>query len=387
MNGWLLDIYPDHGTNSMVCWIKTPRGVQRVEDSSFLPKIYVHSSPERMRELEQALPILDAVKAVGREMKRTWLGEDEREVLAVTIGRYSKVEDVAHTVDNRGKYRDYSLFNVDLRFSQRYLLEKDIFPMGLMELGPEPRMLDDPYAIDYGSPAADERGPVPQGRLAARGAVVRRPAALGDGRRPHGGRGRGACAQGHRGPAQGRGPGHRVHGRRGRLRHAVPLRQGEGAVHPAPRLGRDEDDLAKERQGQVVLHLRPDTGTSPRRTRSGAGCTSTATSSFMFMESGLNGLIDLSRISGVPVQELSRLSPGSAISAMEVNQAVKDGCVGHVEEEPPGGVQDRAGADRRRPRAGSSTSRRSASTSMCWRWTSRRSTRTSWSGSTSLPRR
>ena len=46
----------------------------------------------------------------------------------------------------------------------------------------------------------------------------------------------------------------------------------------------------------------------------------------MFMESGLNGLTDLSRISGVPVQELSRLSPGSAISAMEVNQAVKDGC-------------------------------------------------------------
>ena len=86
MNGWLLDIYPDHGTNSMVCWIKTPRGVQRTEDNTFLPKIYVHSSPERMRELEQALPILDSVKAVGREINSTRLGE---QTIAKTVCRHA----------------------------------------------------------------------------------------------------------------------------------------------------------------------------------------------------------------------------------------------------------------------------------------------------------
>ena len=46
----------------------------------------------------------------------------------------------------------------------------------------------------------------------------------------------------------------------------------------------------------------------------------------MLAEGGLGGLIDLSRISRTPVQELGRLSPGSAISAMEVNQALMDGC-------------------------------------------------------------
>jgi DNA polymerase elongation subunit (family B) len=47
--------------------------------------------------------------------------------------------------------------------------------------------------------------------------------------------------------------------------------------------------------------------------------------SFMFREGGLSGLIDLSRITGIPMQELSRLSPGSTVNAMQVNQALLDG--------------------------------------------------------------
>jgi len=49
------------------------------------------------------------------------------------------------------------------------------------------------------------------------------------------------------------------------------------------------------------------------------------TSSFLFREGGLFGLIDLARITGIPVQELSRLSPGSAVTALQVNQALRDG--------------------------------------------------------------
>jgi DNA polymerase elongation subunit (family B) len=48
-------------------------------------------------------------------------------------------------------------------------------------------------------------------------------------------------------------------------------------------------------------------------------------SSFMFSEGGLLGLIDLARITGIPLQDLSRLSPGSAVTALQVNQALRDG--------------------------------------------------------------
>src|SRR5512136_603640 len=152
MRGWLIDIYPSYETNSIVYWTKTRKGAHRIVDRSFLPKIYVHSSLDKLDDLEKALPILKAVKGTEREMKQTWLGEDPREVLSVTICDYSKVEEVAHTIDNRGKYKDYSLFNVDLRFSQRYFVEKDLFPMGLLEFRPKPRMIDDPYKIDYELP-------------------------------------------------------------------------------------------------------------------------------------------------------------------------------------------------------------------------------------------
>jgi DNA polymerase elongation subunit (family B) len=50
-------------------------------------------------------------------------------------------------------------------------------------------------------------------------------------------------------------------------------------------------------------------------------------SSFTFKESGLHGLIELSRLSMIPLQDLSRLSPGSAISAMQVNEAIRSGHV------------------------------------------------------------
>lgn len=47
-------------------------------------------------------------------------------------------------------------------------------------------------------------------------------------------------------------------------------------------------------------------------------------SSFLFREGGLPGIIDISRITGIPLQELSRLSPGSAINALQANLALRD---------------------------------------------------------------
>ena len=47
--------------------------------------------------------------------------------------------------------------------------------------------------------------------------------------------------------------------------------------------------------------------------------------SITYTRSGIYGLIDIARLSLIPVQDLAHLSPGSAISAMQINQAVRDG--------------------------------------------------------------
>ncbi|MBN1677066.1 MAG: hypothetical protein JW880_00865 [Candidatus Thermoplasmatota archaeon] len=326
MRGWLLDIYPDHGTNSMVYWVRTRRGTEKIVDRSFLPKIYVHSSPQRLDELEKALPILDAVGSVGREMKRTWLGEQEREVLGVTIRDYDKVEDVAHTIDNRGRYKDYALFNVDLRFSQRYLVEKDLFPMGLLELRPRPRMLEDPYAIDYEQPPltsavlsirTDARKGIPTLDDELLSAKVDDDSF--DGSDEDILKGVQECLR-----AKDTDVLYTDDGDSFAIPYLFKLAKRLGL--PPLRLGRDQDDQRTDRRGKSYFTYGQIKYKPPSYKLRGRVHIDRS-SSFMFMESGLNGLTDLSRISGVPVQELSRLSPGSAISAMEANQALRDGCV------------------------------------------------------------
>ncbi len=326
MRGWLLDIYPDYDTNSMVYWVKTRRGAHRIVDRSFLPKIYVHSTPTELDDLERALPVLDEVETAAREMKRIWLGEKERDVLGITIWDYDKVEGVAHTVDNRGRYKDYTLFNVDLRFSQRYFVEKDLFPMGLLEFRPKPRMIDDPYVIDYEMPPlsgaelristqAKKGLPTFDDRLLS--AKVGGRTIDGDEERV-------------------------LKGVQESLDELDPdvIYTDEGDAFMIPylyhrtkklglrplRLGRDEDDQRTDRKGKSYFTYGQIKYKPPSYKLRGR-IHIDRTSSFMYMESGLAGLADLSRISSVPLQELARLSPGSAISAMETNQALRDGCV------------------------------------------------------------
>ncbi|HEX9909223.1 MAG TPA: DNA polymerase domain-containing protein [Thermoplasmata archaeon] len=326
MRGWLLDIYPDYDANAIVYWVKTRKAAQRVVDRAFLPRIYVRADAENLDDLERALPILGAVHSTKRVMKSTWLGEKEREILEVTLREYSQVENVAHTIDNRGKYKDFSLFNVDLRFSQRYFVEKCLFPMGLLEFRPKPRMLDDPYEIDYELPPLSstsleittelKRG-IPTFKDRLRSAKVGEDTVDGEEEDV-------------------------LNGIQELLREKDPdvlyTEDGDSFSFPylyerAKRLklpqlkfGRDEDDQRTDRKGKSYFTYGQIKYKPPSYKLRGR-IHIDRSSSFMYAESGLEGLIDLSRISSVPVQELSRLSPGSAISAMEVNQALRDGCV------------------------------------------------------------
>jgi len=50
-----------------------------------------------------------------------------------------------------------------------------------------------------------------------------------------------------------------------------------------------------------------------------------ARNSFLFGETGLPGLVELSRLSGIPLQRVARTSPGTAISAMQVATALRRG--------------------------------------------------------------
>jgi len=319
MNGWIVDCYPDHGNNSMVLWVREAKVARRME-VDYRPDIYIWAPREEIRSFPQKLERIGFPDS-SLERKRLWMGEREREVVRVSVPIYSRMRDLATTVDRWGGHQRYRLFNVDLRLEQRFLLERGVFPMGLMDLE---RMvpLDSPWRHDYplpmfreaildirvraknGIPTFDDPlesvsvnemvldGPE-EGVLEDLGHLVKEM----DPDIVYTGRGDDFYmhylnhrAEHHEmGLDLGREGGARMSGGKsyftyGRIMYKPPAYKLSGRMH----IDREQ--------------------------------------SFMYTEAGgMYGLIDLSRLSLIPVQDLSRLSPGSAISAMQVNEAMRTG--------------------------------------------------------------
>ena len=111
-----------------------------------------------------------------------------------------------------------------------------------------------------------------------------------------------------------------------------------------------------------------------------------ARNSFLFGETGLPGLVELSRLSGIPLQRVARTSPGTAISAMQVATALKGGILVPYKKREPEAFKT-AWISSSPTRAGSRIFRAPGRTRTWGSSTSRRCIRRSWTGTTSRPRR
>ncbi len=321
MKGWILDCYPDHRHDCMVIWLKTEHGIERLVDRHFMPSFYVRSaSEEGLRKVAADLRMID-VPDTSIEMHSTLMHPEPMPFLRVTTGDYSTLGQTARLVDAWGRYREHELYNVDLRLDQRYFLEHDVFPMGLLEIGTKYRMLDSQDRVVY---------PVPELTTAELEVNVRASRGI---------------------PV--------LDDPIDSVRVDDVLLDGpeEGIMEELQSLVRDRDPdviyteggdefymeyLAKraERHG-IALNLGREAGF--RRAKEKSYFTYgrimykppahklrgrihlDTDGSITYTKSGIYGLIDIARLSLIPVQDLARLSPGSAISAMQINQAIRDG--------------------------------------------------------------
>lgn len=325
LQGWIFDAYTDYERNSLVLWLRTESGVHRIEDSSFRAPFYVHAPLEELQDLRRRLEILDGVENVLETKKRTDIGEcDPRIMLEVHSKRYEYIKEIARIIDSNGRYHNHKLFNVDLRLTQRYFLEKGVFPMGLMDYyRGEWRALEDQFALEYSLPPlstvlldvavrAEKKIPRFQDKLLS----VRLDEEEVDGDEET-----------------------ILRGLNNLLKEKDPdviLTDG-GDVFTIPylarraellnvdlRLGREPQRLEERRgksyftYGRIVY--KPGKYVLKGRLHLDRG-------HFTYRESGMVGLAELSRLSALPPQEQARLTPGTAITAMQVNQALKDGCL------------------------------------------------------------
>src|SRR5437870_7776366 len=139
----------------MVLWLWNERGAHRIEDRRVVPTFFLHAPPPELPAIRRRIESLDGVREVREISKRIALEDDERRpVLEIVPRHYRDIRNLAHILDSNGGYVDHRLFNVDLRFSQRYAIEHDIFPMGLLHYANGVwRAGEGDLALDYPLPA------------------------------------------------------------------------------------------------------------------------------------------------------------------------------------------------------------------------------------------
>ena len=323
IEGILLDVAADR--NEMVAWVKRDDGRAVPLRAPYRPAFYAAGPKAGLDDLAATLPLVPGVAGVAREMHLLGLRPGRRRVLRVVTMGDAALSTVARLVDARGEHRDFDLYDVDLRASQRYLLERGLFPFARVrgEGAATLTTTEDAWSLDYAPPPlssvmlearvrADAPLPRPGDPVTAlrvgdetlegdEAGVMREAAALVRRLDPDVLYTRG--------------------GDRWMLAHL------ESRAHA---LGLDGWTLGREgaaraaRRGKSFFSYGRIKYRAPTHPLSGRIHVD-LDESFFFTETSLSGVVDLCRIAGIPLAELARLEAGTAVTAIQVGEAKREG--------------------------------------------------------------
>ena len=324
LKGSILDVYPDRKKNAMVTWLVDNGKSVKIEDN-YIPTFYVYTQREELYTLASLLRDIPQVENLNFTSKKIVLGSDKKrfvlEIIPKNIGLISKLSEL---IDSWGGFYRYQLFDVDIRLPTRYLQDKGTFCNAWVRWDGKNFIYDDSqWAIDYTIPSykkayfdvqRNAKSKImsyndPIKKITINNRIITEDNEVDT-----------------------------IVNAVKQLQKVDPdviyTRKGDSVLFPylyhrarlhniqkALNLGRDkEQSLHPTKQaksyfsyGQIVY--RPAFYTLRGRVHLDTY------NSFMYGESGLRGLIDISRCSNIPLQTLSRVGPGTAISQIQVNKA------------------------------------------------------------------
>lgn len=324
MRGWIIDAYADYGTDSIVLWLWTDQGVHRIEDPAFRPRFYVHGDGSALGEMRRRLEGLDRVERVESVRRKIEIRSEEAVgVLEVWPRTYGDLKPLAELVSREGHFTDYRLYDVDLRFPYRYFLQHDLLPLGRVEYNGRWKRLEDPFALEYELPPLKSR------ELGLQVAAPRGLPRFED-----------RLLEAHLGETvlEG-GEGEILEGLQRALRDENPdiLLTTEGDPFVLPYLLQKAETLGVD----LVLGREPQRF-APREGKSYFtygkivykptqyllhGRLHLDANHFAHRESGLHGLAEMARLARLPPQDMLRLTPGTAITHMQIAEARRRGYV------------------------------------------------------------
>ena len=328
LEGNILDVYPDSKKNVMVTWL-TDRGRAVKVEEKFTTSFYVYAPIDNLYSLASSLRDIKGIENLNFTNKKIVLGENKKrlvlEVFPKNIGDISKISKI---VDSWGGFHRYRLFNVDIRMPSRYLQNKNVFCNARVKWdGKEFKTKDSQWDTNYEKPSytsvsldfkrkRKERimsfnDPIDSIKIGSQtineenetDIIVKMIKEL-----------QSSDAD-------------IIYTNKGDsvffpyLYYRAKLNNIEKALN----FSRDKNHILRPTKqsksyfsyGQIIY--RPAFYTLKGRAHLDKY------NSFMYGESGICGLIDISRCSNIPLQTLSRIGPGTAISQIQVNKAMEKG--------------------------------------------------------------
>lgn len=346
VEGWILDIHQDSSSEGMVVWIKLDDGSVTKHLFYWSPILHIAGNLDDINALEVKLKGMEYQTLLG-EMKfsrqrrfKSHEANEASEVLAISVSRPSKLKQVADVVSAIGKWSNFDVFSVDPKPSQRFLHDMDTHPFGRIKISN-----NEIISLDNRTDAKWTPPPLRQAILKVNCKDM------------HGKRSSNGIVTGvtiiDMGLVGSDSKGNPIHiqltpereqdeflDEIERVIHWINpdvliTNKGDSIDFPAliniaSRHGR-ELRLSRNKRGTNIRRKAITTWSYGRILRSDAYYALEGRihvdmgASFIGKEGGLEGLCELARISGIPAQDLSRLSPGSAISAMQIRQSMEDG--------------------------------------------------------------
>ena len=362
--GWILDCHIDG--DEMATWIKLDDGNTMVQRRKWRVALHVAADIRRLELLANWLSQEELHHCFGNlecrfERHLTELGATRtKTVLAVSTDRPRRLNRLAEAIDARGDYLHHELYSVDQKMSQRHLLDLGTHPFGRVRLqrdGPASLVALDSHAdIEWELPPLrvielhvdcyDSNGHRTAQAEVTKITLTPRPDL---GVTTNSGAGSAATPTGIEGS-----PPEMLD----RLHHllakfdpdVIMTTAGDSVDMPALR-------ILAEKAGRPLQLGRSDHDSTPRSVARTAWSYGRLlrkeayhalqgrlhidwAGSFIVREGQLAGLLELSRLSGLSAQDLSRLSPGSAISAMQMRQAMEDRVLVPWKKNRPEDVKD-----------------------------------------------
>ena len=134
IEGWLLDVHENEANTGMVAWVVDRHGVAHRCDVPWQPTLHVHATHEQLDRLEHWLmqPEIQLRFGIGDvRMTRARLDLEATghvDVLELGLHAYQHLRGLAEHVEARGDFHRFKLYSVDAHLAQRFLNEHNCIP-------------------------------------------------------------------------------------------------------------------------------------------------------------------------------------------------------------------------------------------------------------------